>query len=297
MKRIILNKLIRLLTRVYDPLVTVRIGNQRIKAPLSHALKGILRVYPDFGFNITRLVGYIDGQYPAVAVIDIGANIGDTAAFVNNYKDLPVLCIDGDPKYFGLLQSNIKAFSGTSACFALVGASDGEIQKELVRDKGTAWLKDSGHSSSFRSLDTILMEYPSFKTSKFLKIDTDGFDVSILMGSKNFLVREQPVLFFEYDPGLITAQGQHPLDIFGFLRECGYEYMLVYQNNGDYLLSLRLSSGEETLIDLANYYMGRATHLYGDLCLFSQKDKALFETARKGEIAHFARARKFDLTR
>jgi FkbM family methyltransferase len=293
----ITNKLIRWLTTVYDPLVPVRIGTQRIRAPLSHALRDILQVYPQYGFNLTRLVAYTYSKYPELAIIDIGANIGDTAAYINNFRDLATLCIEGDPAYFGLLETNVRAFPATRCCLALVGASDQVMGKQLIREKGTAHLQDTANQVPFRSLDTILEGYPEFNTGKFLKIDTDGYDISVLKGSSEFLIRQQPVLFFEFDPGLIRQQLEDPVGIFGLLQSWGYEYMLVYQNNGDYLLSLHLSSAGDILFDLANYYMGRETQLYADVCLFSGRDRLLFEEAREKELAWFSRFRKFHLNR
>ena len=292
-----MSKLIRWLTTIYDPLVPVGIGTQRIRAPLSHALRDILQVYPQYGFNLTRLVAYTYRQYPDLTIIDIGANIGDTAAYINNFRDLPTLCIEGDPGYFGLLEANARAFPSTQCCLALVGASDQAIGKQLIREKGTAALQDAADRVPFRSLDTILEDYPAFSKSKFLKIDTDGYDISVLKGSSVFVMREQPVLFFEYDPGLITQQHEAPVEIFGLLQSWGYEYMLVYQNNGDYLLSMNLSSAGDMLFDLTNYYMGRETQLYADVCLFSGRDRRLFEKAREEELAWFSRYRKFHLNR
>ncbi|MBS1563052.1 MAG: hypothetical protein JST39_01635, partial [Bacteroidetes bacterium] len=124
MLKSLLYKSRELLTRFYDPVTPLAIGSCTIKAPLSHPLRRILDDLPQFGFNITRLARYIHQQYPDCPVIDIGANIGDTAAFINNYRDLPVLCIDGDPTYFGLLQANTRQFANTRVCRALVGETN-----------------------------------------------------------------------------------------------------------------------------------------------------------------------------
>ena len=289
-------KLITLISLFYNPLVTVRIGNQKIKAPLSHPLKVIMEKLPQFGFNLTRLVRYTHQYYQDIKIIDIGANIGDTAAFINNYKNLPVLCIDGDPQYFDLLQQNTQQYSQVCRCLSLIGEANEEQTKTLVRDKGTAYLKETESPVPFRSLENILEEYPDFKNTRFLKIDTDGFDTIIMKGAKKFLATRQPVIFFEYDPGLITNQQQDPFQTFELLKECGYEYLLIYQNIGDYLISLELSTDATKIVDLVNYYMGRNSFLYGDICAFAKKDKALFETARKNEIDYFAELRNFKLT-
>lgn len=296
MLNILKNKFIKIITRFYNPLVTVPIGNQKIKAPLSHPLKAIMEQLPQFGFNLTRLIQYTHQYHSDLKIIDIGANIGDTAAFINNYKNLPVLCIDGDPKYFDLLQQNTQQFSQVNCCLSLIGEANEQHTKALVRDKGTAYLKETEKPVSFRSLENILEEFSGFRNTQFLKIDTDGYDTIILKGAKKFLTAQQPVIFFEYDPGLIINQQEDPFQTFELLKECGYEYLLIYQNIGDYLISLELSTDTTKIVDLVNYYMGRNSFLYADICAFSQKDKQLFETARKNEIAYFAGLRGFKLT-
>lgn len=290
------NKLIKLIALFYNPLVFVQIGNQKIKAPLSHPLKYILKKLPQFGFNVTRLVQYTHQHYPDTRAIDIGANIGDTAAFINNYKNLPVLCIDGDPQYFKLLEQNTTQYSQVHRCLSLIGENNEQSTKTLVRDKGTASLEETENPVSFRSLENILEEFSAFQTSRFLKIDTDGYDTIILKGAKNFLATQQPVIFFEYDPYFILKQRENPFQIFEHLKECGYEYLLIYHNIGDYLVSIELSTDNTKIIDLVNYYAGREGVIYADICAFAKKDKVLFETARKNEIAYFAKLRNFNLT-
>ncbi|MBO9683899.1 MAG: FkbM family methyltransferase [Flavisolibacter sp.] len=296
MLEILKNKFIKFITLFYNPLVLVQIGNQKIKAPLSHPLKNILKKLPQFGFNVTRLVQYTHQYYPDTKAIDIGANIGDTAALINNYKNLPILCIDGDPQYFKLLEQNTTQYSEVHRCLTLIGENDEQSTKTLVRDKGTASLEETGKPVTFRSLENILAEFSTFQTSKFLKIDTDGYDTIILKGAKKFLAAQQPVIFFEYDPFFILKQREDPFQVFELLKECGYEYLLIYQNIGDYLVSIDLSTDTTKIVDLVNYYSGREGFLYADICAFAKKDKALFETARKNEIDYFTKLRNFSLT-
>ena len=131
-------RLIKTLSKVYDPLVSLRIGNQMIKIPLSHDLRDILRLYPEYNFNLARIVKYVSEQVPDVKVIDIGANIGDSVAFIKNYCDVPILCIDGDDKYMKILAENTAQYKNVYSCKTLVGAETKEVNLKLKSEKGTA---------------------------------------------------------------------------------------------------------------------------------------------------------------
>ncbi|HEX9006767.1 MAG TPA: hypothetical protein VF889_05705, partial [Bacteroidota bacterium] len=120
---------------------------------------------------------------------------------------------------------------------------------------------------------------------RMVKIDTDGFDCKIMRGAADWLKGEGPVLFFEYDPHHLAEQGDDGYPIFGQLRDWGYEGMLVYEGNGDYMLSLELS--QELLVkELHTYFLGRGSRKYANLCLFQLNDHRLFEECRAAELEH-----------
>ena len=66
-----------------------------------------------------RLVTLAYGTYPDLAVIDVGANVGDTAAVIKAGADVPVFCIEGDPQIYPILQRNTRRLPGTTALQAL----------------------------------------------------------------------------------------------------------------------------------------------------------------------------------
>jgi len=55
-----------------------------------------------------------------------------------------------------------------------------------------------------------------------VKIDVDGFELSVLRGARACLARHRPRLWMEVHPGFLKAQKKSPDDVLNLLRETGY---------------------------------------------------------------------------
>ncbi|XZF13287.1 FkbM family methyltransferase [Chitinophagaceae bacterium MMS25-I14] len=251
-----------------------------------------MRIYPDYNYNLPRIIKYVNSKRPGVTVIDIGANIGDTVAFIKNYTDVPILCIDGEEKYIKILKSNVAQYSNVSVSHALVGAENKTINAKMKTERGTAFVEKSEKSIQMRTLENILQEFPAFQNSKILKTDTDGFDTIILRACTDFLKKVNPVLFLEFDPYLITKNGDDPFDFIRYLRDCGYYYFIFYMNNGDFLLSCTIEQ-EEIIDQLIHYFSGRNIAIFTDMCVFHKNDKDLFDMSVKEELEHSRKIRNY----
>jgi len=292
MLKAIKRRVIKYVSKIYDPLIDLNIGNQTIKVPLSHQLKSNIEAFPDYNFNLPRIIKYLNDKTHNVSVIDIGANIGDTVAFIKNYSDVPILCIDGEEEYIKILKSNTAKYNNVSVCHSLVGNETKESNLNIVLERGTAFVETGGKTTMIRTLENILEGFPDFKQSKVLKVDTDGFDTLILRGCSNYLKSVKPVLFLEFDPYLITKNNDDPFDFITYLKTCGYFYFIFYMNNGDYLLSCTIE--QRDIIDqLIHFFSGRDIAIFTDICAFSADDKAFFEYCSKEEIQHFKKARNY----
>ena len=124
------------------------------------------------------------------------------------------------------------------------------------------------------------------KCPKFIKIDTDGFDCLILRGSLSILKIAKPIVFFEYDPFFLSKQNDDGISIFAALSSIGYKKALIYDNFGDYILSIELTNSYQ-VEDLHNYISGCGGSRYYDICVFHSEDDDLFEKIRTSEIQFF----------
>jgi FkbM family methyltransferase len=292
-KSIISRRVRRFVTSVYDPLINVQIGNQSILAPLSHSIKENVAAHPNLNYNLGRVIKYMTEFDNNVRVIDIGANIGDTVAYIRNFSKVPVLCIDGDEKYLNVLRKNIAKYTDVFVCKTLVGKETSTIQGQLKSERGTAFIEKSTTTTPIRTLEDILDDFPDFKKSRLLKIDTDGYDAIILNGSSKYLKENTPVLFFEFDPYLIAKNNDDPFALLPYLNGLGYKYVIFYMSNGDYLTSCDLEDDAGIVNELVHYYSGRNITLYADLCVYPANDKKLFDHTVQEELKHFKNVRQY----
>lgn len=135
-----------------------------------------------------------------------------------------------------------------------------------------------------------LKRHNNFLKSKLIKIDTDGFDCEILIGSLDLLSQIKPVIFFEYGPYYLRKFKSDEFEIFKKLRNIGYKAAIIYNNIGEYLVSIRLKN-KEIIEDLNNYFSGRNGSQYCDICVFHKEDFDLFKRIRNLELSFFYKNR------
>jgi FkbM family methyltransferase len=294
LKRNILERLVNWVLRYGDPLVTCKIANTRLFIPFSHKLPHYLRYHPQYSANMGRVAALVQKKYPDLTFIDVGANIGDTVALLRKHADFSVLCIEGDAAFFPILEKNLAFFKNVDAVQTYLGDSAGHLNADVVTIGGTAHLKkstNSNHTVSTVTLTDLLKNKSLFARSKMLKIDTDGFDGKILRGAVDYISQVKPVIFFEYDPDMLAREKDNGVALLNFLKELGYRGVLVYENVGDFMMSMSLES-ERLIEELDLYYTGRNSLRYLDLCLFSQEDNDLFESSRASEFKFFSLLKK-----
>jgi FkbM family methyltransferase len=238
----------KLLVRLRDPLVRYDLDGVELRLPLSHELPFYRHDHPEYGAAVARIAAELGGP-----VVDIGANVGDTAATIRSRSTVPVLCVEGDKRFFAILSSNALHLEPVELELAFVeGPSSGRVE----RGAGTARVVAGDKELPSKPLARILDDHPRFGRPALLKLDTDGMDVPILLANLALLERLQPVLFFEYDPHL----GAEPV-VFEQLARIGYEWMVVYENTGEV-------AGESPLGSWPHErYVGFGATRYADVCV------------------------------
>ena len=238
----------RLLVRLGDPTVRYRIGAVELELPLSHELPFYRRDHPRYDRPLGAIAAELSGP-----VVDIGANVGDTAATIRAESDVPILCVEGDPTFFALLERNAGLIGGVELERAFV---EGPKLGRIERGAGTARVVEGDDALRSKPLARILDEHQAFTRPVLIKLDTDGMDVPILLANLPLLARIRPVLFFEYDPHL----GAEP-EVFERLREAGYATADWYENTGEHLAKLELPG------HLHDRYVGHRSARYADVCV------------------------------
>ncbi len=276
----------KLLIRHSDTLVKYQIDGCELLLPLSHDLPLYRKFIPEYSENIGRIAALVHQKYPDMTFIDIGANIGDTVAILRSYAHFPVLCIEGDPGYFAILERNLRScgWTGVDLANVFVGDATGTVQCRVDRRAGSAGLiADDRANITTETLSDILCSHPNFSTARMLKIDTDGFDCRILRSSAGFLASTRPVIFFEYDPCLCARHDDDAFGVFAELLQFGYSTALFYDNEGAFLASADLQD-KRLLEDLHNFYVGKNSTKYADICAFHGQDRDLANSVRANEL-------------
>jgi hypothetical protein len=265
----------QLVLRFHDPAIRYEIGQFELRLPLSSNLPFIVHKHPYYATNIARIAGRVRKKYQQLTLIDVGAFVGDSVAFLRRKSQFPVLCIEGNQRFFCQLEKNMSRFADVDCVNAYLNIRDprGKSPERNLPGKNV-------------SLVDILRQYPRYSQSKMLKVDTDGYDGLILRGASEYLSRVKPILFFEYDPDLLGRHGEDGDSLWAMLRLSGYKMALFYENIGTYILSADLEN-TRLLEELHQWLSGYGGHRYFDVCLFPGCDLDLGESIRLEEMAFF----------
>jgi FkbM family methyltransferase len=236
------------LVRLGDPIVRHRIGAIDLELPLSHQLPFYRHDHPEYDRPLARVARDLGG-----AVVDVGANVGDTAAAIREASDVPILCIEGDDRFFALLSRNATRLGDVELEHAFV---DAPARATVRRGAGTARLEPGTGEVRTKALSEVIDDHPRFSRPALLKLDTDGMDLVILRANVDFLARARPVVFFEYDPHL----GAEPT-IFQLLRDAGYRRAEWFENTGTIARTVELPA------HLHERYVGHGGARYADVCV------------------------------
>lgn len=284
------------LTRYQPPpgteLRPLKIGKYEL---LIHANNSLWIEYgknPEYTAQLARLAQSVFEKYPAACMIDVGANIGDTAALVRSAVAAPIYCIEGDPAIYDLLKKNIAAMPQVSAHQCFLGERTETLQVMTAKDGWDLTLipVNPGDSQASKPMSLLSLDdwskqvgFPS--PCKLLKLDIEGFDLRALRGATQLLTAHRPALLFEFNHQNLTKLGEDGLKIFPHLASLGYDRIMIYDGQGFFMLAGNLSE-TATLADLDAYAKNVAGLFYYDFIVFHQTDTELAEKFLTRERQH-----------
>jgi FkbM family methyltransferase len=282
----------RAFLRVSDPLVTYEMLGARLTLPLSHELPVYRSVYPQYAQNLMTIASYVHDKYEDLTAIDIGANVGDSVVMLRAAGTFPILCIEGDDKFFQLLMQNVAQFNAIETEHIFVGAPSMAQGLAVRRSRGTARLENVGAADgvAMAGLEDILDRHERFRAAKLVKLDTDGFDCIILVNTAQVLSAVHPVVFFEYDPHFYEHGAFDCFSVFASLTACGYQRAIFWDNTGDYLMCIDLDD-IALLTDVHTFYSGQNGARYCDIAVFSGEDLDICDGIRLTELTRWRERR------
>lgn len=202
-------------------------------------------------------------------IVDVGANIGDTAYQIAAESDSKVICIEGSEKFYEYLKANIENLragkrNNITCIQALV--SQEKSKGSLQHINGTAsFVKDENLVSNVinKTLDVLLKDESNIR---LIKVDTDGYDHDVLLSGEGTIKKHQPLLFWEN-----VVENDQQLagydSLYQKLEDLGYSRLYIFDNLGNFLLS---STDFESLYSICQYVYTIKQH--GDHKTFSYTD-------------------------
>jgi FkbM family methyltransferase len=276
-------------------IVTTRIGRFSIRVPRTNQVSTEYQDNPCYMSELAELASLLKKKYPGLSAIDIGANVGDTACIIKTAVDIPLVCIEGNDYTFGLLEENIRQFQNVTAYKLFLGEKTGTMTATFEKAGWNTTIKpgqgDGAQTISLVSLDDFLATKPVASGCKLMKIDTEGFDCSIIRGAAKFLQQSRPALMFEYNRDNMEAIGEKGTDTLAMLRDLGYSQVIFHDCNGRFFTANALS--DDALVgDLLDYADGKHGAIYYfDLTMFHREDTDVALEFIKAERARRVNAR------
>jgi FkbM family methyltransferase len=226
--------------------------------PRSHMLPVYARIKPSYGQNLVKLATDLAARLPVdqqpLRVVDIGANVGDSALQINAATGAHVLCIEGDPYWAEYLHRNVDGNVAITVEEVLLLPEESELAASSpVRDHGTTrFIQDSGGPAALPSATAsdLRARNQDFDRVRLIKSDTDGFDPALVPAAAQAWADCGPVLFFEFDPELARKVGYDPNDMWGVLADLGYSRLAIWDNAGEPLGQLDIGAAAETAATL-----------------------------------------------
>lgn len=269
----------KIILKFYDPTITYMVGDKEMLLKLSHMLPIYKVTHSLYDTALPRIVKYFVRSKKNIYIIDVGANIGDTAALIlESSNQSNILCIEGSNEFANLLKMNFENDERVIIEVSFLTDKYNGDNKKLISQNGTASLitleNDIQVIPTITLDDLLLSKYHNFQVD-ILKVDTDGYDYKVLRGAKQTLVQYKPLIYFELVPMLLKNNNEDIMSVFHFLSDLTYSDVMLYDNLG-YLLGLFEIKSLKNIEMLIEYIDSK--NMYLDVLVSSENLNHLYQS-------------------
>jgi hypothetical protein len=117
-----------------DPIVTVVVHGAELRLRRSHSLPDLIKRHPFYDTALATFVRELHTRTNrAVRIVDVGANIGDTAKIIAKAvgsENVSFICVEADPLNIPFLKENVRGLS-VSIVEALAGSKTSRREGRL----------------------------------------------------------------------------------------------------------------------------------------------------------------------
>lgn len=220
-----------------DVPVTRSIRGVEMVLPRHHLLPYLTAAGSPYNLNLVELASALYERESQVVMLDVGANVGDSALIVLDKVPAHVVCVEADPAWQEYLTRNVGHRDDvTIEPFALVPPNfvgGFEINHEPL---GSSNLVPAAEGSGPPTIttDDLLRRNPRLQDLRLIKTDTDGYDVLLVPALAQSFAGSNPIIFFEFE-AVATKLATPDLSLASVwerLLEMGYEDAVVWDNRG-----------------------------------------------------------------
>jgi FkbM family methyltransferase len=208
---------------------SVRCGNYILECPGSHILLQTGDTQPLRDQAVAFAAQYLGEKYPDSTMIDIGANIGDTAALMASSCRNRLLLVEPSDYYFGLLQRNSTCWPNPTVLKKVLVGAESAAQLGVFHWGGTAEFVQ-GEIADAKVPTERLCNLTSEHVC-FVKTDTDGYDFQLLLDGLPWLKQQRPGVLLEVAIRSISDSAVAD-ELFTQLHEIGYAHFVVWDDAG-----------------------------------------------------------------
>lgn len=173
---------------------------------------------------------------PESVVYDVGANIGDHAAYYASLRPRAVVAFEAYQDAFACLTRNMASYreSVSVALFwAAVGAGEWVECADAEANKGARRVVVSG--APRLAIPTLTLDQLPWTDNPplpptLIKLDIEGWEVKALRGAACTLHEHRPIIVCEVNRGALEAAGDSPEALHALLTSHGYEMREIFSN-------------------------------------------------------------------
>lgn len=191
--------------------------------------------------------------------LDIGANIGVTAAIISQVLSLGhVYAFEPAKAGFAALEDNVAANNLTNVRVYNIAISDKAGNLHFNDASAYGHISADGAQEVHASTIDVMVGSLALKRVDFIKIDVEGSEWAVLKGAADTIANYQPLIYVEFNSWALVAYGKNsPVDFAQWITD-SFKWVYVVSNNGGAaapLLARRLM--KDDVLDFAHNNMVR----------------------------------------
>lgn len=231
------------------------IGRFVATLPAGHRLPWFQSVFPAYDRYAAALLHDLCRGSSSPVLIDVGANVGDTALLALDAVDsLEVVAVEGDERFLGYLRANTGQVADRVEIvdrFVAVGSLEG-LSYRGGQSTGGFVSADSAQPAAATIGVPELLDRTKDHDLAIWKSDTDGLDLPILDEGWAEIDEACDVIWFELDPFLDTEKGARLPRLASRIADSD-RVVMVFDNIGRPMLTVAAAAAADVLTGLTQW--------------------------------------------